>query len=283
VSDKDFPPDKGAFSLKKEIHKRQTQAMQKALEEKRASKTIQPENTPFANKPLPPPAWKRATQESSAQPSTAPADPRRTQTVRTTQTAQTVQAARPIAAPKRATQSIPAVGTARPRFALGRRQSLIAIAAAGLVLLVCTGTLLIASNPQPSVTPTPIPLPAVKASDVIAYFQKAGVTISSTREIPASNPDWAASQEIQFSVQVGQEKGQFIILSYDNAERKVPDVFKASNSAKFKTWQLTTASNILLLTAPETNPALLAALQSHLTQFLVAPYRDFLPTATPKS
>lgn len=280
MSDKDFPPDKGAFSLKKEIHKRQTQAMQKALEEKRASKTIQPDNTPIANKPLPPPAWKRATQESSAQPSTTPADPRRTQTMRTTQTVPTARPARP---PKRATQSTPVVPTFRKRFALGRRESIIAIAAAGLVMLICTGTLLIASNPQPTITPTSVPLPVVKASDVIDYFKQVGVTISSTREIPASNPDWAASQEIQFNVQLGQDKGQFLILSYDNAERKVPDVFKASNSPRFKTWQLTTASNILLLAAPETNPALLAALQSHLTQYLVAPYRDFLPTSTPKS
>jgi hypothetical protein len=166
---------------------------------------------------------------------------------------------------------------------LGRQQSLIVIAAVGLVMLVCTGTLLIVSNSQPAATPTPLPLPVVKASDVIAYFKNAGVTISSTREIAASNADWAASQEIQFNVQLGQDKGQFLILSYESTERKVPDVFKASNSPRFKTWQLTTASNIVLLTAPETNPALLATLQSHLTQYLVAPYRNFLPTATPSS
>jgi hypothetical protein len=277
MSDKDLPPDKGAFSLRKEVHKRQTQAMQRALEEKRASKT---DNTSFADKPLPTPAWKRASQEIPAPPSTVPADPRRTQTMRTTQTARATQ---PVTAPKRTTQLIPAAAVTHPRFMFGRRESLIAIAALGLAILVCTGTLLIASNPQTATTPTPLPLPVVRASDVIAYFKNAGVTVSSTREIPASNRDWSANQEIQFNVQVGQDKGQFLILSYDSTERKVPDVFKASNSPKFKTWHLTTASNILLLTAPETNPVLIAALQSHLTQYLVAPYRNFLPTATPSS
>jgi hypothetical protein len=113
MSDKDFPPDKGAFSLRKEVHKRQTQAMQRALEEKRASKT---DNTSFADKPLPTPAWKRASQEIPAPPSTVPADPRRTQTVRTTQTARATQ---PVTAPKRTTQLIPAAAVTHPRFMFG--------------------------------------------------------------------------------------------------------------------------------------------------------------------
>jgi hypothetical protein len=161
---------------------------------------------------------------------------------------------------------------------LNPKQRLLIGAVAAILLLTCVGVSLMAALPVPSAaTPTPQPLPSVKASDVIAFLMKEGVTLSSVKEMPVEKT-WAADQEIQFNLQSGNDKGTFLVMSYATPEKKVPDMFKVSSHAKYKTWQVTSASNIVLLAAPGTSDQLKAAMEAHLAKYLVVPYREFLQT-----
>jgi hypothetical protein len=89
-----------------------------------------------------------------------------------------------------------------------------------------------------------------------------------------------AREEIQFEVYAGRGKGLFLLLSYDSADKAGLDAFSVSNVQRFKSWKLTQVANVLLLASPESHPTLGEQIASHLTQYLVAPYRSYIPTAT---
>jgi hypothetical protein len=282
MSDKDQKPDKSGFSLQNEIKKRKTQEVQRAIEQKRvteargeASPKADPRRTsqtsgvvPSAKDP------KRTSQTTNAAPS---ADPRRaTQTVRSvTDPRRTSQA---ISLEKRATQTISALANH------SRRNLFIAAIATILVIVVLGGSVLLAMNSSSNTvqpTSTPVPLRAVKANDVIDYLKKAGVPVLALREIPVDRASWIAEQEMQFDVQRGANKATFILLSYASRDWIITDSFKAIGNAKFKNWQMSIMSNVLLLSSPDAAPDIKTEISSHLTSYLLVPYRPFLPTPTP--
>jgi len=163
------------------------------------------------------------------------------------------------------------------------QQWAIVAGAALLILLVCLGGGLLALGQitQPTPTPTFVPLPTVSATDVLKHLRQVGVTVTNVQTLTVPNATWAANQGIQFEARQGSDSGTFLVLSYGSVSQTGVDAFKASSDAHFKQWQLAQINNILLLSTPNTSATLIQAIGSHLTQYLVAPYRDFLPTATP--
>jgi len=163
------------------------------------------------------------------------------------------------------------------------QQWVIATGAGLLILLICLGGSLIALGQatQPSPTPTFVSLPIVNAADVLKHLRQVGVAVINVQTLSVPNTTWAAKQGVQFEARQGDTSGIFLILSYDPASQAGVDAFRAGSDAHFKQWQLAQLNNILLLSAPSTSNALNQAIGSHLTQYLVAPYRDFLSTVTP--
>jgi len=80
-------------------------------------------------------------------------------------------------------------------------------------------------------------------------------------------------------VQQADQKGTFLILSYDNTQQAELDAFAASNNVKWKTWHLSQFVNVLLLSAPDNNPVIEKTVEQQFTQSLVSPFRD-APTPT---
>src|SRR5258708_26873277 len=244
-------------SLKDELAKRKTQEIQRVIEQKQIDRARggmpSDVNLPSADQMV----------ASSAQPTPAP-DIRRT-----TQTSA-------ISAPF------------KPRNArLSARQIrvLIGAVAATLSLIVCAVSVLLFTN-QPTNAAMAMPalaaLPVVSASDVVAYLKKADFPVSNVRSLAVTGDQWLATEETHVEAQQGTHKGLFVIVSYPSADQKVPDIFKAARG-KFKTWKVISASNILVLVSPDTAPALSQALGSHIAQYIFAPYRPLVPTATPRS
>ena len=163
------------------------------------------------------------------------------------------------------------------------QQWAIVASAALLILLVCLGGSLLALGQitQPTPTPTFVPLPIVNAADVLKHLRQVGVAVTNVQTLTVPNVTWAANQGVQFEARQGSDSGTFLVLSYGSVSQTGVDAFKASSDAHFKQWQLAQINNILLLSTPNTSATLIQAIGSHLTQYLVAPYRDFLPTATP--
>src|SRR5258708_36719400 len=103
----------------------------------------------------------------------------------------------------------------------------------------------------PTDAPSFAALPIVQARDVIDHLKKAGVALSNDHELAIADT-WKASQEFQFDVRQGSDKGTFVILSYTTLDLKVSDIFKVNATPRFKNWQVMNASNILMLVSPET-------------------------------
>ncbi len=269
--------NKTDFSLQGEIKKRKTQEIQRVIEDKRIAaargavlpKHDAPQTTQARDVgPSQADTTKRATQVSRAV-STSPDRPARART-----TSQSVTS------DKRATQIHPL-----PRRRLKQSQKIYAIVSVAtlLIMMVCASTLIVASNTSVQPTATLLPLPIMSANEVVAYLKKSGIPIINAQEYAVPNESWQAHQEIQFDVYRGAAKGTFIVLSYPSSESKVPDIFRAGYSGKFREWKLIEASNILILISPETSQDLKNDMGSHITQLLLAPYRPFLSTTTPQS
>jgi hypothetical protein len=124
-------------------------------------------------------------------------------------------------------------------------------------------------------------LPTSSSNDFIMYLQTTGIAVANPRVFTVPNALWSAQEEIQFEVYRGNEKGIFVILSYPSPAQAGMDAFRATYHPKFRQWNLTQISNVLVLAAPDTAPWFNGEIASHLTQYLVAPYRSFIPTATP--
>ncbi len=126
-----------------------------------------------------------------------------------------------------------------------------------------------------------MPLPKTSVGKLLDYLESVNVPIDNLQTFSVPNETWSAREEIQFNVNRDNEQGVFVVLSYDTPSRAIVDSFKATVYEKFKTWKLMRVSNILLLASPETDDSLVSELASHVTQYLIAPYRKFIPTATP--
>ncbi len=160
-----------------------------------------------------------------------------------------------------------------------KRQKQIAIVATILLITVCLVTVGVVID-QPFPQSTLPALPAVSSNEFITYLQRAGVIVSNLRIFTVPNARWNAKQEIQFEAYHGGAKGVFVILSYPSPAQAGTDAFKATYDPKFSQWNVTQISNVLVLAAPSTSSPFNAEIASHLTQYLVAPYRRFIPTAT---
>jgi hypothetical protein len=149
------------------------------------------------------------------------------------------------------------------------------------VILICGLSIAIGDAlgrpPPPTETPTVVPLPVRSAAEVMTQLQRVGVTAQAVQTIPAPNPTWQASQALQFKI----GPSVFLLLSYVDMDAASADASKATNSGAFKTWQVIQVANVILAALPGADAAMVSALTSHLTTYLVAPYRPSLPTATP--
>ncbi len=276
-------PERSRLSLQAEIQKRKTQEMTRAIVQKQVD--LARGETP-----------QRTTQTAR----TCPADLRRTsQTIQTgsTPTVRPPELRRvfPDAAPQRAPalQRSPAREPVRPQKRAiqvngitrnpARMRLFVALLAVTVVLIVSASAALLITSRSDAAGATQPVLPTVTASEVVTHLMTLGVPVTNVRSLDVSKESWGAQQEVEFNVQRGGSSATFIVLSYANASDRVPDLFRLKDRAnKFKTWKLTSLTNIILLASPGTSPAILNEINSHLTQYLVAPYRSFYPTATPR-
>jgi hypothetical protein len=167
---------------------------------------------------------------------------------------------------------------ARRSLTRQQKQRLIGIVAALLIIVVILMMALLAAQPTSIQAASLQPLPTVSASDTLARLKLVGLPISNVET--AADVKFAAQGGIKFSIKQGNDKGQVIVLSYATLEKAHIAAFRLSVTEPYKRWKQITASNILMLVSPDTAVTLQQELASHMTQYLVAPYRSFLPTAT---
>ncbi len=241
--------DKDKFSLKENIQKRKTQEIQRTILDQQIAKA----------------------RGDSAMPPAKPAPPVRPQRP-------AKRASQELQSDKRATLVASSVRANRQRD----RVRLIVGIAATLVLFTCAASLVLASNSAsiPLPTPTFVPLPNVTAMNIVDYLGKVGLSAANLRQYDPQTDAWRAMEELEFNLQRGADKVEVIALSYPTSAAKMPDVFRAHSSSKFKTWQMLTVANMILLISPDSSPGLSQDLTSHVMQFTLAPYRSFWPTAT---
>ncbi|MHB8630146.1 MAG: hypothetical protein ACYDBJ_28340 [Aggregatilineales bacterium] len=148
-------------------------------------------------------------------------------------------------------------------------------------ILVCGLTLAFGSAlgeaPPPTTTPTVVPYPVRSAAEVMAQLKRLGVPFNTVQTVPVPNPTWQASQALQFKV----DMSTFLLLSYADMSKAGVDAFKATNNAAFNSWRVIQIANVILAALPGADGQLVSALASHLTTYLIVPYRSFLPTETP--
>jgi hypothetical protein len=202
-------------------------------------------------------------------------------------TAQVPTRQEPQIKPKRITQTLPEgkrttqiAGVVSYSTGWTKRQRQTGIIATILVIAACLLTTLVATS-QPILHPTLSPLPIESTGNLVGYLRDVGVPVANLRTLSVPSAMWNAKEEIQFDVLRWDGKGVFVILSYDSPAQAGIDAFKATYHQKFKTWNLMQISNVLVLTSPDTGQPLSAEIASHLTQYLVAPYRSFIPSTTP--
>jgi len=243
-------PPKQSDSLRKPIKKYQTQQTQRLEEAKRTSQSVPVMPPPAVVKPQKLPSLVAKSETTSLD--------------------------------KLATRTVEVV---MARAGWTSQQWAIVAGAALLIILVCSGGGLLALGQitQPTPTPTFVALPIVSATEVLKHLRQVGVAVTNLQTVTVPNQTWAAKQAVQFDARQGSDSGTFLVLSYESVSQTGIDAFKAGSDPHFKLWRLAQINNILLLSAPSTSSVLNQAIGSHLTEYLVAPYRDFLPTATPTS
>jgi len=177
-----------------------------------------------------------------------------------------------------------ALNSIRDRTGWSRQQAATMLGAfvlAGLILFCGLATAIGSAIGQPAPTPTAIPLPTRSASDVLGYLKQAGVALNSVQPLTVPNNNWQAVTGTQFIAQIKDKQGRATVLSYPDVSKAGVDAFLITNNPKFKGWAVVQLSNVLLVMPPDIDANVHNALVSHLTTYLVAPYRPILPTATP--
>src|SRR5262245_46767714 len=240
--------NKSKRTLKDELQKRKTQQIRREIEARQVSQTVRPgqptrEVAPSHRPPVPPAgAHKRTTQTTAVSPTTE----------------------------RRFGLSI---------WPLRPRTAIVMAGTAAVILLLLMVVLLTGGN-NPAPTPAQVALPIVAAQDVVNYLKMAGVPVSGLRAFRVPNETWQANQEFQFDVLRGDQKGLFLLLSYPSPRLTSRDSFSVRLSSRFKSWQQISISNILLLISPDSAKPIGDEVASHLSQYLVAPYRAYISTST---
>lgn len=286
------------WSLPDEIKKRKTQDLARQIEIRSGGTQplrlpgqhppTKPSTTPLNDsglKPLDPnvarttPSTKRTTQtlrEALSDPSRiAPPPP----PVEPALKPLTPHAAHTVPSSARTSQMLAAVTGDLPQH-WTRKQKRIALSAVALILGICLLTSLLATRPL-AVQPPPLkPLPTANTASVVAYLKAVRLPFTDFRTFSVPDSTWNAREMVQFEIQRFSERGTFLVLSYDTTAHAGVDAFRAGYHPKYSTWKLIQMNNILLLAAPKSSNLLLNEIASHLNQFLIAPYRSYIPTAT---
>jgi hypothetical protein len=257
------------FSLHEELKRRKTAELQSEIELRRIMQATQPEG--FRR-------TMRATQRTQAAWPT-----------RVTQGSEATIARKGMASNTVATRhsnlivvplpDINDIVSARRALTRPQKQKLIGVAAGLLITVVILIMALLAAQPTSTQAAPLQPLPIVSASDTLAHLKLVGLPISNVEA--ATDEKFTAQDGLKFSVKRGNDKGQIIVLSYTTLEQADIASFRLSVNEPYKHWKQVLASNILILVSPDTAGRLQQEIASHMTQYLVAPYRNFLPTATP--
>jgi hypothetical protein len=124
-------------------------------------------------------------------------------------------------------------------------------------------------------------LPAAPIDLAIAYLQKNGIQIDYRDNVSDPVLGWHSPVQRHVVAQDKADQGTFILLSYTSSEDALTGAYLVEGNQKYQNWHIIPAANILVLSDPKTDTAIYSAVASHLTQFLIAPYRSYLSTATP--
>lgn len=194
--------------------------------------------------------------------------------------------------PKRATQVMRAATERRGIIAWidsldSRERTIVGLCTLLAALLVIGGALLLSGGePTPAYSPTLQPLPRSNVARVIDYLMQVGLQPRMLHQSPNMKMTLAATQAIQFEIVRGapgenEETATVILLGYDDVSQIGGDRIFLSHFGDYKDWTKATFANVIVLFAPDSAQSIRSEVSSHLLQLLVAPYRDFLPTATP--
>jgi hypothetical protein len=165
-----------------------------------------------------------------------------------------------------------------------RQYLLFGVAGLVAVLTVLIVLNVVASNggsaAVPTITPTYGPPVLVTNRDVLEHLRKMGIPVSDAKA--AAAPMWKAKQETGFNVRGKDNKvSRYIVLYFETLENADAALFNVPLDSRWKDWKLQTLSNMILLAAPDADPAYSTEIFSHLTTFFAVSYPGFLPTATP--
>lgn len=158
-----------------------------------------------------------------------------------------------------------------------RRLGIVSVAA-GLMLVVCLLTSLLAVRAPGSSEVAA--LPTTTANKAVNYLTEIGLPVTHVQPLSVPNENWNAKEEIQFNVGQASNSDVFVVLSYDSPAQAGVDGFRATYHRKFKQWNVIQISNLLLLSSPRTALPISDSVASHLTYYLITPYRGYMPTAT---
>ncbi|MHB8625426.1 MAG: hypothetical protein ACYDBJ_28675 [Aggregatilineales bacterium] len=169
----------------------------------------------------------------------------------------------------------------RTNWTRQQAEMLLGVIALAGTILICGLTLAFSSAigqaSPPTATPTMVPYPVRSAAQVITQLKRLGVPFNTVQTVLVPNPTWQASQALQFKV----DTSTFLLLSYADMSKAGVDAFKATNNTAFNSWRVIQIANVILAALPGADGQLVSALASHLTTYLIVPYRSFLPTGTP--
>lgn len=189
----------------------------------------------------------------------------------------------------RTTQIAPAIveATRAPFRSMSTRQktTLIAAGAALMIVVVCVGTFLIASNAASAnanaATATLKPIGASNADAMLQHLKDIGVSVAEQKPYDLTTSKvWAAQQAYTFLVKNSGKQASFLILSFDSSTHAADNMFDIMGTDKYKTWKANIIANVILLASPDSAAQIVSDMFSHMTTFLYAPYRPW-SSATP--
>jgi hypothetical protein len=199
-------------------------------------------------------------------------------------TPESLQISQPESLPQQRRASNSPIQRKSPTLSFRQKRLIIGMAAGLAILLVCAFTLVVSLSGQQPARAAIEALPSLPLKDtlqVVDYLKAVGVNVSNVQELTAGD-SWQANRLLQIEVTVDGKPGVFLLLSYDSQSKAVADTFRARGSKQYSKWMLRNLSNINVLASPKTPVEIQQMVFSHLTSYIVAPYRSFLPTPTPQ-
>jgi hypothetical protein len=162
--------------------------------------------------------------------------------------------------------------------------AIVFLTAVGVVMTISTGSTNAASAPMP----TSIPMDTATTQIALDYLRSVDIEIRTMRSLEVPNNRWNARDGIEVSLDLartgGVGSGNIRILTYDSIDQANRDAFSVTigEDHPFRAWHVVQVSNVVVLAPPDVRPELVQDIVSHLTTLMLRPYRDFMPTATPK-